>query len=280
MDPFALFPDPTVTVFRGGGPFDAAGLRINRVGCREAMLPGIVDRPQGTGDCLVMYFHTAVVIRDGAGAGVRPPGSLIVWEPGQGQYYGHPDAPWDHSWMHLEGAQVTRYLRSVDLPRGQVLPCGPEHVAPGLRAVLEELVHQARPDGIIISNLVENWVRAIARGVHGAGHGAIPPRLLALARELESAFAGRHSLDSLARRTNLSVSHFSALFRRHFGTPPMEYIIALRMNQALYLLRNRNLSIGEIAQRVGYPDLYYFSKLFKKRLGLPPRAMRRKLLGE
>jgi AraC-like DNA-binding protein len=46
------------------------------------------------------------------------------------------------------------------------------------------------------------------------------------------------------------------------------------MHEAAYLLRDEHLSITEIAQQLGYTDLYYFSRQFRKYYGLSPRQMR------
>jgi iron complex transport system substrate-binding protein len=75
------------------------------------------------------------------------------------------------------------------------------------------------------------------------------------------------------------VSHFSALFKAHFGTSPIDYLVRLRLRAAAYLLRDVNVSVSSAAASVGYDDLYYFSKLFKKKLGVSPRAYRKKLRG-
>ncbi len=55
---------------------------------------------------------------------------------------------------------------------------------------------------------------------------------------------------------------------------PINYLIGVRLRQARYLLLDRQLQISEIARRVGYDDLFHFSKLFKKHFGLSPRALR------
>jgi len=69
-------------------------------------------------------------------------------------------------------------------------------------------------------------------------------------------------------------AHFSAEFRRHFGVPPVGYLIRRRLHHAAYLLQDVNLSVAEAGQRVGYDDLFYFSKLFKRFHGASPRAWR------
>ncbi len=56
----------------------------------------------------------------------------------------------------------------------------------------------------------------------------------------------------------------------------MQFVQQLRMNQAVYLLRDENRRIGEIADALGYADMYTFSKMFKRSMGLSPKSFREK----
>ena len=72
--------------------------------------------------------------------------------------------------------------------------------------------------------------------------------------------------------------HFCAEFKKYYKCAPIEYIIKLRMNEALHHLHNINYSITEIAEKVGYEDIYHFSKLFKKQYRVSPMGMRRRFV--
>jgi len=55
----------------------------------------------------------------------------------------------------------------------------------------------------------------------------------------------------------------------------MDYLEAMRMEQARLLLLRTDLSVQEIATRVGYEDAYYFSTRFRRRTGCPPTTWRK-----
>jgi transcriptional regulator GlxA family with amidase domain len=78
------------------------------------------------------------------------------------------------------------------------------------------------------------------------------------------------SIENMARRANLSPSRFSALFKRRYSLSPHQYLLNLRVNHAKELLRNTELSQGEIAVYCGFSDIHHFSKTFKKRTGATP----------
>ena len=87
---------------------------------------------------------------------------------------------------------------------------------------------------------------------------------------------GPLSLDELAGCVNLSATHFSRLFRRYFGSSPMHYVIQQRMARAASLLAETAAPIKQVAHAVGYDDPYYFSRLFKRTVGLAPGAYRKR----
>jgi AraC-like DNA-binding protein len=77
----------------------------------------------------------------------------------------------------------------------------------------------------------------------------------------------------------MSIPYFCAGFKKHFGISAIEYVVLLRMQHAAFLLGDVNMNVTEVAEAVGYRDIYYFSKLFKKHYGFSPRHYRRRLTG-
>ena len=68
---------------------------------------------------------------------------------------------------------------------------------------------------------------------------------------------------TLAAAVSISSSHYSALFKRWTGHPPIEYFIHLRMQQACRLFDSTSLNVKEVAAALGYDDPFYFSRTFK-----------------
>ena len=81
-------------------------------------------------------------------------------------------------------------------------------------------------------------------------------------------------LEDFARKSGLSVSHFSEIFRTQTGQSPMVYFIHLRMRLACRLLDLSNKPIKTVAIETGYRDPYYFSRVFKKSMGISPEKYR------
>ena len=85
----------------------------------------------------------------------------------------------------------------------------------------------------------------------------------------------RHvSLEEMAKQAGLSESHFSRLFKEQTGHSPLDYFIFLKIQHACTLLAVTDLAVKEISLAVGYGDCYYFSRLFKKVVGVAPSTYR------
>lgn len=81
----------------------------------------------------------------------------------------------------------------------------------------------------------------------------------------------------LAKLANMSVRNLSRLFKEEFGVSPINFLIQTRIHEAMILLRSTEMQIQEIAEEVGYSDIYQFSKAFLKYCNQTPRSYRKKL---
>ena len=83
------------------------------------------------------------------------------------------------------------------------------------------------------------------------------------------------SLSEIAIQSRLSPSRFSTLFKQHFETSPIDYLIHLRIQRACRYLQLSGMKIHEIAKQVGYEDPYYFSRVFSRVMGMSPSHFRK-----
>ena len=86
------------------------------------------------------------------------------------------------------------------------------------------------------------------------------------------------TLDEIAATVNLSKSRFSGLFQEITGVAPVAYFNQLRIKQAQELLLLTSLSIGEVAEQLGFYDAYHFSRKFKRMVGSGPKEYRTRTL--
>ncbi len=81
-----------------------------------------------------------------------------------------------------------------------------------------------------------------------------------------------HTVESLAEVAAMSRSAFAENFAAAFSRPPMTLVHHVRMQRAAQLLRQANISVDEVADRVGFSSRSHFSRAFKKHTGLAPHA--------
>lgn len=123
---------------------------------------------------------------------------------------------------------------------------------------------------LLISTIVKSiWIRLCE---HWAGQTGprISPRIDSMLKYINTRLADPISRLDLSREFGLTPQHVNYLFKRELGLSPTQYIHRQRIVQAWWLLQQKDMKISEIAQQVGFPDVFYFSKLFKKNTGLAP----------
>jgi AraC family transcriptional regulator, arabinose operon regulatory protein len=269
-------------VFRPEFPSTHAPLafRVNKMGIHEDMPPKIIHRPWGNKDYLFMLFHTPALIKVEGSVQLYPGDTMMIWEPGQYHYYGHAARRWDHSWFHCEGAEVRARIRATSLPLNRPFAL-PESavVHKYLLAFHSEITSHLDPDTEIQRGLFSIWIREMERNIDASSASSLPQRFIDVKRRIESHFHEQLRLSDLAEIACMSVPYFCAGFKKHFGFSAIEYVVLLRMQHAAFLLGDVNMNVTAVADAVGYRDLYYFSKLFKKHYGMSPRYYRDRGMG-
>lgn len=91
---------------------------------------------------------------------------------------------------------------------------------------------------------------------------------------IESNYDQHLRVEELAAELGLSRSYFCRIFREKMGVSPQEYIISYRLEKAVELLTVKRLTQKEVARQVGYPDVYAFSRMFKRKYGMSPGKYR------
>lgn len=83
-------------------------------------------------------------------------------------------------------------------------------------------------------------------------------------------------LDDIASETGLSASHYSRLFLNRTGHSPIDYFIQLKIQRACRLLDNSGWTIADVSREMGFDDQFYFSRVFRKVMGMSPNEYRKR----
>ncbi|QJD84039.1 response regulator transcription factor [Cohnella herbarum] len=99
-----------------------------------------------------------------------------------------------------------------------------------------------------------------------------------VAQFIKTNYSKELSLEEMAKQFNVNAPHLSKIFLKYAGESPSKYIMSLRMNEAKQLLSlKKELSVKEVGEAVGYPDPFYFSRIFKQHTRMTPTDYRNRL---
>lgn len=242
-----------------------------------------VERPQGAGT------HLLIACRAGRGWVSAPgfreevlPGQL-VWIPAEAAHaYGaNEEQPWSIHWVHFRGEEVESWRKQLGwaaeapvglarLPAELVPQLGLEHIFPHLERGYSELQLLSAATALRSSLCAAQHLLQLG----GPDRSAIE-RTAAVREAICRDPARELSLPELASSAGLSVPHFSMLFKRQTGYPPVDFIIRQRIRIACILLDTTHKGIAQIAAATGFNDPYYFSRCFKRVMGVAPLTYRR-----
>ena len=92
------------------------------------------------------------------------------------------------------------------------------------------------------------------------------------ARYIENNYKEKISVDILAKCSGYSTSNFSRLFKEIYSLAPAEYVNHIRIEKAKNMLKTEMFTLAEIAEECGFSNVYYFSRVFKKLVGVTPKT--------
>ncbi|MDB6094964.1 MAG: putative AraC family transcriptional regulator [Verrucomicrobia bacterium] len=101
--------------------------------------------------------------------------------------------------------------------------------------------------------------------------------ILQAAAEIRESPGRVPTIAALARKAGYSVDHFSRVFLKVTRQRPQDYVINAKIDRARQLLSESNLTIGMIAEALGFRDIFFFSRQFRQKTGETPTEFRRGL---
>lgn len=251
------------------GIFPAAKghLRERRIGLDQAIF---ICCAKGAGWCELLGKRHEV-----------PTGSLLVIPPGEPHVYGTDNKrPWTIFWFHLVGTDVEPFLRQLGAAAENPVVSFSDD--PQWQALFEEaltvlehgyttpqLLHASRTLGHLLSSTI--WRGRRLRYKAPDSRQKIAQCVDYMKKHIDEPLR----LGALATMAGLSTSHFKSCFKQHTGYPCIDYFIRLRIHEASKWLDTTELSVKNIADRVGYADALWFSKAFHSITGVSPTEYRR-----
>ncbi len=238
-----------------------------------------INRPGGLGCYLLLRFYVPVEVRTRYGNKEAEAGDMIIYDPLFPQWYRGRGVGLSDDWLHFDGPAVASTLESLKLPLNETF------FAPETRFVarlLDEIRQESAMKESNWQDMLELKVRELLllvarqRDMGNSIQLTSSDRgryvsLRGVRMRIQKDFTRRWTLRQMAELAKLSPSRFSVLYHKFFNVSPVEDLIQIRLAHAKALLLNSNTSVKETAEQCGFFNTHYFSRLFSRRFGHPPR---------
>ncbi len=276
--------NPTMTSRRSpaaGTPDQSLAIRTYGVDSRHRP-DWICNRPQGSGDYLIMCFTTPFLALTSAGRQRGGPGDCLINTPDFPNWHGSVPQAADgfrNDYIHLAGGLVPALLRRYQLPLNTLFHVGDAHV---MGSLLEEVQRDQRNNEAFCQDAqrcrIELLLLALARAstIHAGRRGptrgelAWRPRFQDFRARLHAEYREPWRVAGMAKRLGLSENRFCALYRGFFQVSPVEDLIRVRIEQAKQMLANSAATQAAVAEACGFASVFYFARVFRQRVGITP----------
>lgn len=226
-------------------------------------------------DYYMMYvIKGSMNIEFGDYAGVINAGELLVMRPGtKYRYRSEKGSGLNYLWLHFTGYEAEKTVEKASVPLNKICFCGNigSVIECWKRLYTEFILNDEHFEEATILILKEILI-AFSRAVNNKRK---KNRLLKSTMYIHENYQKKINIEALALMENLSLSHYRALFTQMFGESPVEYIISRRIDAAIYMLESSDKKLSEISSLVGYNDVYYFGRQFKRKIGVSPGKYRK-----
>lgn len=246
-------------------------LQINSCGFQNALPDFTVIRKKGRCDYHILLMNSGrCEVRYGDKTYTLMPGNLVVYPPGEAQKYSFLTEG-SSLWCHFTGTIVKELLDSCNIKGGVYCLRQSKAVLEAYSHMIQQF-HQPGREKHANAALLQ-LIYHISDAANGADRQAQSDSISPILTYMNANYQKPITLAELAEKAGYSKSRFSHLFSEITGTTPKQYLNNVRLQVSCELL-STGLTVAEIADRCGFNDPLYYSRIFKKKYGLSPTEYR------
>jgi len=207
------------------------------------------------------------------------PIAFWTWPDTRFSYHAIGNTIWEHYFVSFRGERPLRWSRHGLFPLGIPTPfvsiTNPLVFCRAFERLHESLAVFPVVNPKAVCLLEDLLLQLHQQPQRKAAKHPRQQQILSIMRQIDVHPGQKFDVDSKAGHIGVTPAHFRRLFGLFAGCSPSTYVNRARMIRASSLLRTSDHPIKQVADEIGIPDVYYFTKLFKKQQGMPPGAYRR-----
>lgn len=241
-------------------------------------------RPRGRVDWQLLYVASgkAHFYFDGVEEIVTA-GNMVLYRPKEEQRYYYYGV--DHTevyWVHFTGNNVKNILRRYGISDDvHVIHSG---TSLDYKRIFLQMIQELKLCKVDYEDVLIYYMHLLFIMLHRVINSKPKGKNPYIMDEMDQAVRYFHdnyhnviSIEDYAATNHMSVSWFIRNFKEYTGSTPTQYLLSLRISNAQTLLETTSYNVTEIANIVGYDNPLYFSRLFKKQIGMSPSEFRSQL---
>lgn len=240
---------------------------------------GVNHNKKGRLDYYLMYIISgSVSVKTEHGVADSYENELLIIPPNVSYEFKTKDLPFRYLCVHFTGSDVLKILDEYDISLFPTINklSYKNHMQKRFVTLFEGFAKNDALRERELSLLLERLLIEASRAKKGA---ALEKSSLSKSiRFINENYPGKISIPDLARLEGMCMTTYNLLFKEQIGLPPTKYVIKLRIEHARNLLESTDLSVEEIGQLCGYPDINFFSRIFKKYVGVSPSNYRKQII--
>lgn len=197
--------------------------------------------------------------------------AFIIYPDEITYYVASETDPWEYSWVEFNGTGVSKYLSATPMsPDNPVVYSVPAGEEPILSLSQTEAVNPYE-----ITGLLYRFLGALVTDSPKSGSMADEYVKAAISYIHTFYYDTNINVEEISNYVGIDRSYLYRLFKEKMGVSPKKYIMEYKLKTAAKLLKETNLSVGQVALSTGFDDQLYFSTAFRSYYGVAPTKYRK-----
>ena len=187
-------------------------------------------------------------------------------------YYADEEKPWSILWMHFKGENAAYFPLNSQETITMTSPYSRNRMVTLFQMLFRVLDgNYSQGNFIYISQLASSILAEVYFREKVEDGNSYDRHVTRVVRYMLQNLDRTLTLQDISDEVRLSKSYLNSIFKTQTGRAPVDFFIHLKMQEACKLLKSSDLYIYQISARMGYEDPYYFSRIFKKVVGVSPK---------